>query len=110
MLIAYDTVYELKPEGRFGEKTRLAACNSGMQAGICVTLETHDFQVTYEDGKARVYLSRHLTTEQARELANALLKAADTNDELAKQFTVVQTPNNQVTYVSIQQDVVGSGG
>ncbi len=114
MLIAYDTLMQLEPEKPYGEKCRLMACNSGMQRGILLSLDTSDFRIDYEDGKASVHLSRHLTTAQARELAAQLVRAADGNEEMERQWTTVVgttvTPEGSVVNVVNSQPKVGHGG
>ena len=84
MLIAYDNLFQLDPEAPYGEKTRLMASNSGHSKGILISLDTSEFRVDYKEGKAEIHLSRHMTTAEARRLAEALVKAADQNDENEK--------------------------
>lgn len=91
------------------------ACNSGMQRGILISLDTNDFRVEHKDGKAEVHLSRTLTNAQARELADKLMTAAAANEEMEKAYNIVIQSNDiplppGVTFVSSENVKVGHGG
>ena len=78
MLIAYNPIFQSKKQNDYDKQPSLFAGNSGM--GICLSLNTSDFQVQYVDGKAQVHLSRNLTSDECRELGKALIESANAND------------------------------
>jgi len=45
-----------------------------------ISLSTSDFKIEYVDGKASVSLHKHITSDQARKLAEAIIKKADEQD------------------------------
>ena len=99
MLITYDNLLRLPAEPLAGEHVELAACAYGK---VMLTMSTSDFRVEHKDGKASVCLFRHLTNEQARELANVLLERVAFQEEQAREWN--STPEGSVV------TVIGHGG
>ena len=86
MVIAYDKVFELKPDEKVGEKVELAA-HSHMKVMVC--MRATDFRIDYDDGKASISLARHLTHEEAKRLAHSILARVSELEEQEKQWHVV---------------------
>lgn len=96
MLIAYDNLLRLPADPKSGETTEFAAC---AHSRVLLTMSTEDFRVEHKEGKASVHLSRHLTHEQARLLANSILERVEQMEKQEKEWHIVS-----------QTSVVGHGG
>lgn len=75
MLIAYRTVHSLPPGMENDGQPKLSASDSGND--MMVGLQTSDFDVRFKDGKAELFIARHLTYDEARAMGQAMIKAAD---------------------------------
>lgn len=83
MLIAYSPVYESSKWNEPDSQPRLCV---GQAGNFLLTLTTKDFDVVYKDGKAEVTLARHLTGEELKAFALALLGAADGSSRQEKEW------------------------
>ena len=100
MLVVYDNLLRLPADPKSGETTEFAAC---AHSKVLLTMSTDDFRVEYKDGKANVHLTRHLTHQQARDLANSILARVDQLELQEKQWVSVYgttvTPEGSVVNV-----------
>jgi hypothetical protein len=86
MLITYDTLVNLAVDSE--QPTNLMVSKAG---NILVSMSSCTFEVKHRGGMATVDLFRNITSEQAREIAAALTKAADQIDEFAKSVAFGQS-------------------
>jgi|SRR5581483_481259 len=115
MLIAYDTRLTLsRPPHTLEPDFTLS---QGPGSGL-ISLHTQDFQVTYRDGKAEMYLSRHLTAAQLRQLAEIASSMASEIDAREQEIvtlsqntqTISLPPDVVFSTVAVVNGVVGHGG
>ncbi len=81
MMVAYEKVLHL---GGDDEKPMLFVGTNGVS--FMLSLQTSDFYVSYDSGKASITLTRDLSVEQCSEMARSLLEAVE------------KTKGNVVTY------------
>jgi hypothetical protein len=109
MLTVYDTLLRLPADPKSGETTEFAAC---AHSRVLLTMSADDFRVEHKDGKASVYLSRHLTHEQARELAKSIVERVDQMELHEKQWagvygTTVLSEGSVINVVNVNP-IIGS--
>jgi hypothetical protein len=91
MLITYDNLIHLRADDTL--KTSLLVAAAGR---LLFTLSSSDFNVEYHDGKASVTLSRHISDEQARGLAHALLKRVEVHEAQQASFAMATQARSKV--------------
>jgi|SRR5579863_2207051 len=112
MLIAYDNLFRLPPQ-EMGEKTELSAHS---HSRIMVCMRTDDFRIDYEGGKASISLSRHLTNQEARDLANAMLKRVDELEQQDRDYELFSQSSQKIPlppgiqFTTVANSKVGHGG
>lgn len=79
MLITYEPIFRATDDGV--QTTSLMVSKAG---NILVSMSAFEFEVKHRAGSTHVDLFRHITVEQARKLADALMKAADENETIQK--------------------------
>lgn len=73
MIVAYLPIFELRED----DHEEAPSLFVGERGQFLVSMKSSNFKVSYESGKASVYLSRYMTPVQARNLAHAILESAD---------------------------------
>lgn len=74
MLIAYHPIYQSKKQNDYDRQPELFVGQAGQ---FMLSLRTGDFDVRYKDGKAEVSLARHMSPEEIKAMALAIIDAAD---------------------------------